>query len=289
LSLPSLYVRHLVYALPIWILVKIVVFRVGKLDRGWWQYVSVTDLVRVGFGNLIGSALSFVLILLIAPKGFPRSIYLLDLMICFLSTSGIRLAVRMAAERASRMPHATAAFAAWCSAVVAAVLVAGELALSGTAPWAVVFPAMVDVHLLIGLGEAAVTVLVVVAIQRTRPELVDPSAPAAGSLSHRQIFAYGLLISIGLALFVSPFACAWPDGLERVAARLGFAHRAVTQPMVAAPLADYRLPWIRSAPLATSLAGAAGTVIVFILAFVVAGIVAGSGSRPQQDRRREAP
>jgi len=182
-----------------------------------------------------------------------------------------------------------AAFAAWCSAVVAAVLVAGELALSGTAPWAVVFPAMVDVHLLIGLGEAAVTVLVVVAIQRTRPELVDPSAPAAGSLSHRQIFAYGLLISIGLALFVSPFACAWPDGLERVAARLGFAHRAVTQPMVAAPLADYRLPWIRSAPLATSLAGAAGTVIVFILAFVVAGIVAGSGSRPQQDRRREAP
>lgn len=166
-----------------------------------------------------------------------------------------------------------AAFAAWCSAVLAAVLAAGELALSGTAPWAIVFPAMVNVHLLIGLGEAAITVLVVVAIQRTRPDLVDPSAPASGTLSYRQVVAYGLLISLGLALFVSPFACAWPDGLERVAEALGFAHRAAAAPIATAPLADYRISWIRSAPLATSLAGAIGTVLVFLLAFVTARVL----------------
>jgi cobalt/nickel transport system permease protein len=166
-----------------------------------------------------------------------------------------------------------AAFAAWCSATLAAVLAAGELAISGTVPWTIVFPAMVDVHLLIGLGEAAITVLVVVAIQRTRPELIDPAAPASGALSYRQIIAYGLLLSLGLALFVSPFACAWPDGLEKVAAALGFAHRAASHPLVPAPMADYRLPWIRSAPLATSLAGAAGTVLVFILAFVSARVL----------------
>ena len=163
-----------------------------------------------------------------------------------------------------------AAFAAWCSATIAAVLVAGELAISGTAPWAIVFPAMVNVHLLIGMGEAAVTVLVIVAIQRTRPDLIDPSAPASGPLSHRQAVGYGLLISLGLALFVSPFASPWPDGLEKVAASLGFSHRAVIAP---APLANYRLSWIRSAPLGTSIAGAAGTVLVFILAFVVARVV----------------
>jgi cobalt/nickel transport system permease protein len=163
-----------------------------------------------------------------------------------------------------------AAFAAWCSAAIAAVLVAGELAISGTAQWAIVFPAMVNVHLLIGLGEAAITVLVIVAIQRTRPDLIDPSAPASGALSHRQIMGYGLLITLGMALFVSPFACHWPDGLERVAGAIGFAHRAAGSP---APMADYKVPWIKSAPLGTSLAGAAGTALVFILAFVVARVV----------------
>ena len=166
-----------------------------------------------------------------------------------------------------------AAFAAWCSATIAAVMVAGELALSGTVPWTIVFPAMVNVHLLIGLGEAAITVLVVVAIQRARPELIDPSAPASGALSHRQTMGYGLLISLGLALFVSPFACAWPDGLEKVADRLGFAHRAASEPLLAAPLADYHLSWVKSAPLATSLAGVIGTLIVFVLAFITARIV----------------
>jgi FlaA1/EpsC-like NDP-sugar epimerase len=33
-----------------------------------------------------------------APRGFPRSIYLLDLMICFLGTAGLRMIVRMMAE-----------------------------------------------------------------------------------------------------------------------------------------------------------------------------------------------
>ena len=90
--------RHLAYALPIWICVKIVVFRVAKLDRGWWRYVSVTDLLRVVLGNFAGSTLSCVVILCIAPPGFPRSIYLLDLMICFLGTAGVRMIVRMTAE-----------------------------------------------------------------------------------------------------------------------------------------------------------------------------------------------
>jgi len=182
-------------------------------------------------------------------------------------------AIYRCVQRLARGPRGVimgAAFAAWCSATIAAVLAAGELAISGTAPWAIVFPAMVNVHLLIGLGEAAVTVLVIVAIQRTRPELIDPAAPASGPLSHRQIAGYGLLISLGLALFVSPFACAWPDGLEKVASALGFAHRAT---IASAPMANYRLLWIRSAPLGTAIAGAVGTLIVFILAFVVARVV----------------
>jgi FlaA1/EpsC-like NDP-sugar epimerase len=101
LSIPSSYVRSLEYALPIWVLVKIVVFCLGKLDRGWWRYVSVSDLIRLGCGNLAGSLLSCVLIVFIAPSGFPRSLYVLDLMTCFLGTSGLRLMARLIAEAMS--------------------------------------------------------------------------------------------------------------------------------------------------------------------------------------------
>lgn len=88
----------LAYALPIWILVKIVVFRLAKLDRGSWRHVSLAEIIRVGFGNVTASAVSCLLILVVAPRGFPRSIFIIDLMICFLATSGLRLSIRMILE-----------------------------------------------------------------------------------------------------------------------------------------------------------------------------------------------
>jgi len=57
-SLPPQYVRQLAYALSIWIVVKIAVFHMAKLDRGWWRYVSVSELIRVAFGNVAASAIS---------------------------------------------------------------------------------------------------------------------------------------------------------------------------------------------------------------------------------------
>ena len=97
-GLPPEYMRHLAYAIPVWVGVKIMVFRVAKLDRGWWRYVSITDLLWLVLGNIVGSIVSCVVILSIGPPGLPRSIYLLDLMICFLGTAGARMIVRMAVE-----------------------------------------------------------------------------------------------------------------------------------------------------------------------------------------------
>ena len=101
LALPTAYLKCLAYALPIWLVVKSVVFRLAGLDRGWWRYVSVTDLLRIVVGNFAASVLSCIAILFIAPAGFPRSICLLDLMICFLGTAGVRMIVRMTAEGTS--------------------------------------------------------------------------------------------------------------------------------------------------------------------------------------------
>lgn len=65
--------------------------------------------------------------------------------------------------------------AAWSSVVVAAILVAVQLALSGTIPLNVALPAMVFWHVVIGIGEALITLIAIHFIWRTRPDLLfDP-------------------------------------------------------------------------------------------------------------------
>ena len=108
-NMPAIEVRYLAFAFPVWILVKIAVFRTLKLDRGLWKYVSVTDVLRVGVGNLAASAISFGVIVAFGPSGFPRSIFVLDLMVCYLATSGLRLGVRIFQEISSNARGSKAA------------------------------------------------------------------------------------------------------------------------------------------------------------------------------------
>jgi cobalt/nickel transport system permease protein len=116
----------------------------------------------------------------------------------------------------------SAAIAGWCATVISAILCAAELAWSDMASWRVLLPAMMGIHAVIGLAEGAITALVLVAIARRRPELVEQPTTTPWSA-----LALGLVVAIGLAWFVSPFACQWPDGLEQVALTLGFDHQAV--------------------------------------------------------------
>jgi cobalt/nickel transport system permease protein len=170
------------------------------------------------------------------------------------------------------------AFAAWLSTTVAAVACAGELAFSGVVPWAAAFPAMTGVHMLIGAGEAAITTFVVAAVARSRPELLltpAPAEPDAGGrprngMRYREAASYGLLVSLGLAAFVAPFASPWPDGLERVLQALGVARQAEGVASVAGPLREYAVPGIASPILSTVIAGSVGTLIAFLLAYLLA-------------------
>jgi cobalt/nickel transport system permease protein len=163
-----------------------------------------------------------------------------------------------------------AGFAAWCSTVVASIACAGELAWSGTVSWNAAFPAMANVHMIIGLGEGLMTTLVIAAIAKARPDLLD-NGLTPEPRSTRVVF--GVIVLLGLLIFVSPFASQWPDGLEKVAASLGFEHRAIQAPAVPTPLSDYAFPGAGSAAAATALAGAAGTLVVFFLSFLLARIL----------------
>jgi FlaA1/EpsC-like NDP-sugar epimerase len=97
LTIPTYEIVSVWTAILVCVLVKTVVFTALGLDRGWWRYVSIPDLIRLGVGNLLGSCLVF---LIIYPRVsvFPRSFYPLDLLLCFVLTSGIRVIVRIISE-----------------------------------------------------------------------------------------------------------------------------------------------------------------------------------------------
>ncbi len=155
------------------------------------------------------------------------------------------------------------ALAAWLSTLTAALLCAGELAWSGRVGWQLVFPALGGVHALIGIGEALITALILGAIVAARPELLETSV----ATPRRDVLGLGLLLSLGLVLFIAPFACPWPDGLEKVAAQLGFEQHGST--LLKSPLADYAVPGLKWEGLGTIVSGVIGTLAVFALAWAV--------------------
>ncbi len=162
------------------------------------------------------------------------------------------------------------AFAGWCSTVCASIFCAGELAWSGTAPWAAAFPAMANVHMLIGLGEGAITALVVAGLVRARPELFQNGDRGSGAWTR---VVWGLSLLVAGAIFVSPFVSAWPDGLESVASTLGFDQKALRLSPAESPLAGYHIPGIGSAAGATMIAGAIGVIVVILLSCLLARVL----------------
>ncbi len=62
--------------------------------------------------------------------------------------------------------------ASWLSVVIASFFAALELGISGTYAIETTMKAMLGVHAIIGLGEAAITIAVIIFIYRVRPELI---------------------------------------------------------------------------------------------------------------------
>ncbi|MEU0086139.1 energy-coupling factor ABC transporter permease [Streptomyces sp. NPDC006274] len=173
-----------------------------------------------------------------------------------------------------------------------------------------VLTAMVGVHVLIGVGEAVITMLTVGAVVAVRPDLVygarglsvplklrvggelvdaPPTArrpwevpPAAepvpaAARSPRRLWLGGLVTSLALAGFVSFYASASPDGLEKVASDKGFDKSAEEHAAADSPLADYGVKDIGDERLSGGLAGVIG---------VGATVAAGSGVFYVVRRRR---
>lgn len=83
-----------------------------------------------------------------------------------------------------------------------------------------------------------------------------------------------IFISLAIAVLASFFASSHPDGLERVAERLGFLNAASGTP---APMPDYSCPFVKSAVTSTIIAGALGALLVFGVFFVAREILRRAG------------
>jgi cobalt/nickel transport system permease protein len=79
------------------------------------------------------------------------------------------LAGAMGGEERARLP--AAGIAAWVSVVAGAIAMALQLGVSGVVPLEIALPAMVGVHLLIGIGEALITIGALAFIGVTRADL----------------------------------------------------------------------------------------------------------------------
>ena len=153
-----------------------------------------------------------------------------------------------------------AGIAAWLSVMAGAFFTALQLWLSGTSQLQVVIPAMLFVHMLIGLGEAVITVAALSFVLQARPDLLGENSESAKG-SRGWIIA-GIAISL-IVVFLSPLASTDPDGLNRVATDLGFINSARSN---AGPLAGYVIPFLANVSLSKIVAGAIGISAVLVLA-----------------------
>lgn len=171
---------------------------------------------------------------------------------------------------------AAAMAAAWLSVVAAAACCSIELAAAGAARLGPTLAAMLGIHSIIGIGEAAITGLIVAALLKLRPECVQ-SADAADlnrRTAWRPMAIAVIIAAFTVAAFLAPVASDLPDGLETIANSLGFAAQAQNGASAPAPMPDYELPALAGLAIAKSAAGAIGVATVAALAFLLARVAA---------------
>jgi cobalt/nickel transport system permease protein len=196
----------------------------------------------------------------------------------------IFLALRGGTQRPARIVSA-AAFAAWSAVVLASIAVSVQLAVSGAATLQRVLPAMLGVHMLIGIGEAFITAAALAFVLKTRPELIyglSSSRDVAGGSFTRVGLAACLIACLTIGLAAAPVPAFWsaPDGLEFVGQQQGFLPSG-SEPGKSEPEAQARpngestsawgVAWLNLA--GASLVGVLGTLVMFAGSLLVGHVL----------------
>ncbi len=99
ISIPSNYFPTIFYLILLAIPIKMAIFWQLGCCRGWWRYVAMPDLIQIAKANLVGSV---VLIgasaVIFRMENIPRSVLILDGLLCFLFICGVRFITRAVRE-----------------------------------------------------------------------------------------------------------------------------------------------------------------------------------------------
>jgi FlaA1/EpsC-like NDP-sugar epimerase len=98
LSIPPQYLKPLLLASVIYTVSKLAVFVYMGQHRLWWRYVSTHDVLRLLTANAIGSVLGSTAIWFISRGEFPRSVLILDFILCFGLTAMARMVVKISVD-----------------------------------------------------------------------------------------------------------------------------------------------------------------------------------------------
>src|SRR5256885_2319664 len=94
-AIPRVEIPHLLGGLAMALGVKLAVFYFSRSERGGWRYSGIADLYQLLRANLISSAAFTLVAIAVYGWAFPRSVYCIDFLLCFLAMAGARVGVRM--------------------------------------------------------------------------------------------------------------------------------------------------------------------------------------------------
>lgn len=93
-------------------------------------------------------------------------------------------------------------------------------------------------------------------------------------MSNTRLFVIaGVLIALGLAMFVSPWASGDPDGLNRVAVDKGFDDRERSHSLEDGPLAGYSVRGVGDERASKAVSGVIGVLITFGVGLGLFGVL----------------
>jgi FlaA1/EpsC-like NDP-sugar epimerase len=125
-SLP--YHRQLLTAAIVLPFIRLAVFSQFNLLHGWWRYSGVSDVLDIAKATVVGTVLFWLAIRVIpSGTGFPRSVFIIEMILSGISLSAVRLFSRTMVESV-RKEEASNKKVALIGAGFAAQIVVRELA-----------------------------------------------------------------------------------------------------------------------------------------------------------------
>ena len=93
-------IAHILKTIPLVLLIKLLIFYYYGLFYGLWRYVSMDDLWQILKANSLATTI-FILCehFLLNLTGFPRSIFIVDFILCTALVAGVRFFTRLLKER----------------------------------------------------------------------------------------------------------------------------------------------------------------------------------------------